>query len=63
MIGVGIIGYGYWGPQLARNFAALAGARLIAICDCAEDRLTLARAQHPEANCVPTVAELLADNP
>ncbi len=61
MIGIGVIGYGYWGPLLARNFAALAGARLVAVCDCADERRTLARAQHPEVRCVSTVAELLAD--
>ena len=32
-INVGIVGYGYWGPNLARNFSALTGGRLRAICD------------------------------
>jgi len=33
MIGVGIIGYGYWGPNLARSVAETDGARLTAIAD------------------------------
>jgi len=33
MVGVGVIGYGYWGPNIVRNFQALAGARVVAICD------------------------------
>ena len=33
MIRVGTIGYGYWGPQIARNFQAADGCELVAICD------------------------------
>ena len=28
MIGIGIIGYGYWGPNLLRNFTLADGARV-----------------------------------
>ena len=27
MINIGVIGYGYWGPNVVRNFAEAAGAR------------------------------------
>jgi predicted dehydrogenase len=33
MVGVGVIGYGYWGPNIVRNFQALSGARIVGICD------------------------------
>jgi predicted dehydrogenase len=33
MIRVGIIGYGYWGPQIARNFHAADGCEVSVICD------------------------------
>jgi predicted dehydrogenase len=33
MIRVGVIGYGYWGPVVARNFHAAEDCRLVAICD------------------------------
>ena len=33
MIRLGIIGYGYWGPQVARNFHSLNGCELSVICD------------------------------
>ena len=33
MIGVGIIGYGYWGPNLVRNFSEAIGTRVVAVCD------------------------------
>ncbi len=31
--GIAVIGLGYWGPQLVRNFHAVAGARLRVCCD------------------------------
>jgi predicted dehydrogenase len=30
---VGVVGLGYWGPNLARNFAAIAGCELSWLCD------------------------------
>jgi len=47
MINVGIIGYGYWGPNVARNFNACEKAKLIAICDLREKRLNLAKSNYP----------------
>ena len=38
-INVGVIGCGYWGPNLVRNFKALTSCRLKAICDVNESRL------------------------
>ncbi len=38
-INVGVVGCGYWGPNLIRNFAALPDCRLRAICDLSPDRL------------------------
>src|SRR3954454_2572240 len=33
MIRIGVIGYGYWGPRIARNFSATAGCELKVIAD------------------------------
>src|SRR5438105_15247705 len=38
-INVGVIGCGYWGPNLVRNFKALTSCRLKSICDVNENRL------------------------
>jgi predicted dehydrogenase len=35
---VGVIGCGYWGPNLIRNFARHDGARVVAVCDAQVDR-------------------------
>ena len=47
MINVGIIGYGYWGPKVARNFNFCKGAKLISICDLNEKRLNFAKLDYP----------------
>jgi len=33
MIRVGVIGYGYWGPNIVRNLRALGGCQVVGICD------------------------------
>jgi predicted dehydrogenase len=43
MIGVGVIGYGYWGPNLARNFSEVPGSQLVGVCDPNPERLALAQ--------------------
>jgi len=47
MINIGIIGYGYWGPNVARNFNSCDGAALIGICDLSEKRLNIAKLLYP----------------
>ena len=38
MIHIGVIGYGYWGPNIVRNFNSVEGSQVVAICDLIEDR-------------------------
>ena len=47
MIRVGLIGYGYWGPNLARNLAETDGVCLQAIADTRADRRERAARRHP----------------
>ena len=47
MLNIGLVGYGYWGPNVARNFHAIDGARLVAVSDISEKRLALAQNQFP----------------
>ena len=46
-IRVGIIGCGYWGPNLVRNFAEVPGCQLVAVSDMRADRLAAVRARYP----------------
>jgi predicted dehydrogenase len=59
MIGVGVIGYGYWGPQIVRNFHQLNGARVPLVCDQRAESLTRARQLFPDVEVTTDVADLL----
>lgn len=43
MLKVGVVGYGYWGPNIVRNFSSVEGVRLALVCDI--DRKALLRAK------------------
>lgn len=47
MVNVGIIGYGYWGPNLVRNFSQTSDCRVIAIADSRIERLVAAAKLSP----------------
>lgn len=46
-VGMAVVGYGYWGPNLARNVAGLPSARLVCVCDLDVSRLRTAITRHP----------------
>ena len=56
---VAVIGYGYWGPNLARNFAANSEAALVAVCDLAEKRLIAASRLYPAALLTDSIETVL----
>jgi predicted dehydrogenase len=47
MIRVGVIGYGYWGPNIVRNFFSIDGFRVQAVCDKNPDSLARVRKMYP----------------
>ncbi len=47
MIRVGVIGYGYWGPNLVRNFVETSETQVIAVADMRQDRLDLVQSRYP----------------
>jgi predicted dehydrogenase len=58
---VGVIGYGYWGPNLVRNFAETAGAELVAVSDMSVERLEVVQARHPTVAVTTDSQDLLRD--
>jgi predicted dehydrogenase len=56
-----VIGYGYWGPNLVRNFATGARTKVVAIADANPSRRQLAEAQYPHIKVVGDAATLIAD--
>lgn len=59
---VGVVGLGYWGPNLARNFDRLNDAELAYCCDLDEANLAKARANYPGAIVTNDLDRLLADD-
>jgi predicted dehydrogenase len=47
MIFIGIVGYGYWGPNIVRNFNTIEGAKVAAVCDKNPDALKKVNAAWP----------------
>ncbi|EEF62362.1 Gfo/Idh/MocA family protein [Pedosphaera parvula] len=50
-IKVGVVGLGYWGPNLVRNFRVLSDCSLKLMCDMNTARLSHLKALYPEAEC------------
>jgi predicted dehydrogenase len=62
MIQIGLIGYGYWGPNLARNFSSNPDIKLAAICDFSADRLKSASRIYPHTKLLNETESLFNDN-
>ncbi len=58
---VGVVGLGYWGPNLARNLDRLPGVELAYCCDLVEANLVKARTQFPRATVTDDLPLLLGD--
>jgi predicted dehydrogenase len=58
---VGVVGLGYWGPNLARNFAALPGSELRWGCDADPAARERFAATFPDARVTDDLEELLGD--
>ena len=61
MIRVGVIGYGYWGPNLVRNFMEAPGSTVVAVCDLRTERLAQLRLRYPTIQTVNDTAVLFND--
>ncbi len=62
MIGVGVIGYGYWGPNLVRNFMEASGSTVVAVCDLRQARLAQVQARYPGVKTTTDCSELFNDS-
>ena len=61
MIGIGVIGYGYWGPNLVRNFADQRDAEVRMVCDLRPERLAAVRRRYPAARVTTVPADVWND--
>jgi len=59
MINVGVIGYGYWGPNIVRNLHGLDSTRVEAVCDKSEAALAKVRKAFPGVKTCTDPEEIL----
>lgn len=57
---IGVVGFGYWGPNLVRNLDRLADAELVAACDLSESNLAKLSALYPYVETTTDLAVMLA---
>ena len=61
MINIGIIGYGYWGPNLVRNFAETPGATVAGVADLDPKKLETLQKRYPAVKTTTRFQDLLDD--
>src|SRR2546430_3197916 len=59
MIRIGVIGYGYWGPNIVRNLRSLEGCQVAAVCDQSPAARKRIGQAHPDLRVASEPAELL----
>lgn len=62
MINIGLIGFGYWGPNLAKNFSQINGVFLHSICEIKKERTERIREQYPLTRLVTNFSEFIKNN-
>jgi predicted dehydrogenase len=61
-VSIGVVGLGYWGPNIARNFAQLEGCRVKGLCDLDEKRLQRVSQLLPDTPCFEDLDDMLASS-
>jgi predicted dehydrogenase len=61
VIRIGVVGYGYWGPNVVRNFAETPGCQLVAVSDMRPERLAQVRSRYPAVRTFADPNEMVAD--
>lgn len=61
MIKVGIIGYGYWGPNLVRNFSSIPFCKVKTVADLRSERLKLLKQNYPTVGATRKIDDIFSD--
>src|ERR1700690_187120 len=56
----GVIGYGYWGPNVVRNLDQLDGSEVVAVCDKSPTARKRIHKNYPHVKVVSETAELIS---
>ena len=61
MVKIGVIGYGYWGPNLVRNFAETQGLSVACVADLDPKKLELVQKRYPGIRTTTDFQEMIND--
>jgi predicted dehydrogenase len=59
MLRIGVIGYGYWGPNIVRNFSTANGSEVKMVCDMNQQTLKKVKKAYPQINVTDNIDELI----
>ena len=59
MIRIGVIGYGYWGPQIVRNFHGVEGCEVAVVCDRSANALRRVKQAYPSVEVTTDPCEVV----
>jgi predicted dehydrogenase len=59
MLRIGVIGYGYWGPNIVRNFSTANGSEVTMVCDMNQQTLKKVKKVYPQINVTDNIDELI----
>jgi predicted dehydrogenase len=59
MLRIGVIGYGYWGPNIVRNFSSATGSEVRMVCDMNQQTLKKVKKAYPQINVTDNIDELI----
>ena len=59
MLRIGVIGYGYWGPNIVRNFYSNAGSEVTMVCDMNQQTLKKVKNTYQQINVTSDIDELI----
>jgi predicted dehydrogenase len=62
LVHMGVIGYGYWGPNIVRNFHLQEGSRVVAVCDSSPDALKRVQQSYPSMVVTSASRDLLTSS-
>ncbi|MGP8154011.1 MAG: Gfo/Idh/MocA family protein [Smithella sp.] len=59
MLRIGVIGFGYWGPNIVRNFSTANGSEVTMICDMNQQTLKKVKKAYPQINATDNIDQLI----
>ena len=59
MINIAVIGFGYWGPNIVRNFNALSNCNVSCVADLRQERIDFVKKAYPNINVTTSTDDVI----